>query len=178
MLPALIASAVVLLFGVYAESQNRVLYEQRLRAETLAKVNLIRAKLAGNITADMQVVRGLVAIIAAEPEIDQDRFATLAKKLVRGDTYLRNIAGAPDLVISLMYPMAGNEQAIGLDYRDVPAQREAALRARDTRDLVIAGPVQLKQGGTGLIGRFPVFVDGAGSGPYGSNGKFWASSRR
>ena len=55
--------------------------------------------------------------------------------------------------------MAGNERAIGLDYRNNEAQREAAFRARDTGELVLAGPVDLVQGGQGFIGRFPVFID-------------------
>ena len=67
-----------------------------------------------------------------------------------------------------MYPVAGNEKAIGLDYRKNPAQRAAALRARDERALVLAGPVDLQQGGQGFIGRFPVFVKSAGD-----SERFW-----
>ena len=33
------------------------------------------------------------------------------------------------------------------------------LRARDTGRLVLAGPVDLVQGGRGFVGRFPVFID-------------------
>ena len=60
-----------------------------------------------------------------------------------------------------MYPLEGNEKAIGLDYNKNPAQREAALRARDSGSLILAGPVDLVQGGTGFIGRFPVFTGDA-----------------
>ena len=35
----------------------------------------------------------------------------------------------------------------------------ACAEARDTGELVLAGPVDLVQGGHGFIGRFPVFVD-------------------
>ena len=103
-------------------------------------------------------------MIETEPDMSQERFAALAGNLFREETQLRNIAGAPDLVVSLMYPMAGNERAIGLDYRTNPDQREAALRARDSRHLVLAGPVELRQGGVGIIGRFPIFIrNGDGS---------------
>ena len=80
---------------------------------------------------------------------------------------MRNVAGAPDLVISLMYPMQGNERAIGLDYRRNAAQRDAALKVRDESRLIIAGPVELVQGGQAFIARFPVFT---GSG---DTRKFW-----
>jgi diguanylate cyclase (GGDEF)-like protein len=91
--------------------------------------------------------------------MSQARFAELAEGLLREKTQLRNIAGAPGLVISLMYPVQGNEKALGLDYRQHERQREAVLRARDTKELVLAGPVNLRQGGQGFIGRFPVFLD-------------------
>jgi sensor domain CHASE-containing protein len=57
-----------------------------------------------------------------------------------------------------MYPIEGNEAAVGLDYRTAPTQFEAADRARRTRELVLAGPLELKQGGIGLITRIPVFL--------------------
>ena len=62
-----------------------------------------------------------------------------------------------------MYPMKSNEKAMGLDYRKDERQRAAALRARDERKLILAGPVDLKQGGQGFIGRIPVFVRSAGN---------------
>ena len=64
-----------------------------------------------------------------------------------------------------MYPLAGNEAAIGLDYRTNEVQREAALRVRETGKLVVAGPLDLVQGGTGLIGRAPIYETPPGSAP-------------
>ena len=40
-------------------------------------------------------------------------------------------------------------------------QRDAAERARDTGEMVLAGPIDLVQGGRGFIARFPVFIGGA-----------------
>jgi diguanylate cyclase (GGDEF)-like protein len=157
-LPALIALCVLLIAGVYADRQNRQVAEQALRADVAKEVNLIRARLEGNINGNLQLVRGLVATIVTEPGMNQARFAQLTASLLREGTQIRNIAGAPGLVISLMYPMQGNERAVGLDYRKDARQRQAVLRARDTRKLVLAGPVDLKQGGQGFIGRFPVFL--------------------
>jgi diguanylate cyclase (GGDEF)-like protein len=157
-IPAAIAVAVIILGGIFAEHQNRLVYEQASRADVLAEVNLIRAKLEGNINGTIQLVRGLVATLVTEPDMDQARFAELAENLFREHSQLRNIAAAPDLVVSMMYPIEGNERAIGLDYRLDGRQRDAALRARDSGELVLAGPVDLRQGGQGFIGRFPVFT--------------------
>ncbi|MGE0501324.1 MAG: EAL domain-containing protein [Rhizobiaceae bacterium] len=161
-LPAAVAILVVFLAALFADQQNRALHRERLRADITAELTLIRAKLEGNVNGNLQLVRGLIATVATEPTMDQARFADLAGKLLDNRSQIRNIAGAPDLVVSLMYPLAGNEKAIGLDYNDNEQQREAALRARDTGDLVLAGPVDLVQGGRGFIGRFPVFIDDPG----------------
>ncbi|MBM3581428.1 MAG: hypothetical protein FJX37_05615 [Alphaproteobacteria bacterium] len=72
---------------------------------------------------------------------------------------LRNISAAPDFVVRYVFPLRGNEGALGLDIGNHPAQREAAFRARDIGEMVLAGPIDLIQGGRGFIGRFPVFVD-------------------
>src|SRR5690606_37451185 len=54
-------------------------------------------------------------------------------------------------------------QSLGIDYRAMPEQRAPVFRARETGDLVLAGPVDLVQGGQGFIARFPVEVhDGQG----------------
>lgn len=158
-IPAAIATAVLLLAAFFADYQNKIVSEQSLRAEVASHVNLIRAKLEGHINADIQLVRGLVATIVTEPDMKQDRFAELAKNVFQEESQLRNIAGAPGLVITLMYPLEGNEKAVGLDYNKDEKQREAALRARDTHQMILAGPVDLRQGGQGFIGRFPVFLN-------------------
>ncbi|MFD2648206.1 EAL domain-containing protein [Devosia albogilva] len=167
MVPALVALVLLLVGAVAIERQSASLAEERARTAVVAEVSLIRAKLEGNINANIQLVRGLVATISTEPDMDQDRFTELAANLFAEQSQLRSIAAAPDLVVQMTYPLVGNERAIGLDYRVTEAQREAVLRARDTGRLVMAGPVDLVQGGTGFIGRFPVFADDP------SGDRFW-----
>jgi sensor domain CHASE-containing protein/nitrogen-specific signal transduction histidine kinase/ActR/RegA family two-component response regulator len=157
---AVIAVLVVILAGIFADSQNRQVHEQRLRGEVLGKLSILRANLEGDISGNIQLVQGLIGVISTEPEIEQERFARLGSSLLAGRSQIRNVAAAPGLVITLMYPMQGNEAAIGLDYQQNPAQREAALRARDAGTMVLAGPVDLVQGGRGFVGRSPVYVDG------------------
>jgi signal transduction histidine kinase len=70
---------------------------------------------------------------------------------------LRSIAFAPGFVIRHIYPVVGNEAALGLDYRDAPAQFVGVERASRTGEPVIAGPLTLVQGGEAIVGRFPVF---------------------
>ena len=166
-LPALVALAVLLVGGVVLDQQNSRLQKERARSEVMAELSLIRAKLEGNINSNIQLVRGLVATISTEPDMEQPRFAALVSNLFEERSQLHSIAAAPDLIVTMSYPLEGNERAIGLNYLENLAQRDAVVRARDTGQLVLAGPVTLVQGGRGFIGRFPVYVEGP-EGP-----RFW-----
>ncbi|WP_082086917.1 response regulator [Teredinibacter purpureus] len=144
-------------------------FEQVERTDVLQQLALIRAKIEGNIAANVQTALGLAAAIAADPALTQGQFTRIASPLFRGHTQLRNVGAAPDMVLRFIYPLEGNESAIGLNYRHAADQWAAASEARMTGELIVAGPVELKQGGQGLIGRLPVFVYDE----TGESGKFW-----
>jgi signal transduction histidine kinase len=155
---AVLAVALVLA-SWQVERINDQRYLARVRAETQAQLVEVRDRLESSLIGDVQLVQGLISAIAADPMIDQKRFERAVRPLFAGRTHLRNIGGAPDMVIRLMYPLAGNEKAVGLDYRKTPAQFAAAEQARLARQVVLAGPLQLAQGGIGLIARLPIYLD-------------------
>lgn len=170
MVPAAVVAGAVLVAEIATERFYAERHIQELRVSMTETLGTLRARVEGNINGNAQLVRGLVAAIGVEPNISQKRFAALAAQIFRARSHLRNIGAAPDLVIRFMYPLKGNEAAIGFDYRTSPTQREAAERARAVDDIVVAGPVNLVQGGQGFISRMPVFSRADGSG---EQGRFW-----
>lgn len=168
-IPTIVIGICLLAAGIYIDRLNRHNFEVQLRHQVSSQLGIIRAQLEGDIHSNAQLVQGLVASIKADPDMSQAHFTALARHLLEQHSQLRNIAAAPDLVIRYMYPVAGNEAAIGLDYRSLPDQIDVVLLARDTGKLIIAGPVDLVQGGRGFIARIPVFLN-----PDNSNGsRFW-----
>lgn len=167
---ALLAVLLVLTLEQVVESFARRSELVQERSEVLHHLAAVRARLEGAISANLFLVHGLTAVIASRPDIDQAGFANVAKSLMDERHALRNIGGAPNMVVSMIYPLEGNEAAIGLDYRSSPTQREAALRARDRGKAVIAGPLVLRQGGVGVIARDPVFLP---PGRPGGQPRFW-----
>jgi len=165
--PMLVALLVIVVAGIWVDRQAQTLAENQLRAAALAKISVIRAKLEGNVSSNIQLVRGLVATISTEPDMDQARFEALAGTLFDEDSQLRSVAGAPDLVVRLNYPFAANQAAIGLDYRNNPSQWVGVREAVESGRLVLAGPIDLVQGGRAFIGRFPVYVG------EGAERRFW-----
>ena len=146
-------------------------HHHELRSNTLHQLSSIRAKLEGIINSTLFLTRGVVAYVAGHPEINQKEFHQLAKELLLEDTHIRNMGLARDNVITHMYPLKGNEAAIGLNYMDHPKQRGAVIRAIETRRTVVAGPVNLVQGGKGFISRTPVFLTPSGKKP--GSGNYW-----
>ncbi len=150
----------LVVFAVRADLVSTERSKTAARAEVQAELAVIRSQLESNLIADLQLVRGLPGLFALEPNLTQEQFERAVKPLFLEQSRIRNIAAAPDMVIRLMYPIAGNEEAIGLDYRTIPEQFETVDLARRQRRLVLAGPVELVQGGTGFISRIPIFEEG------------------
>ena len=163
-LSAAIAAALVVAGEQTIEHFEKRSLREHEQSHVLNELSQLRAGLEAVINANMLLTRGLAAVIAAQPDIDQRGFSQIARNLIDDRHALRNIAGAPGMVIAMTHPVEGNEAAIGLDYRKHPTQREAAMRAVRTRDTVIAGPLPLVQGGTAIIAREPVFLEAVAEG--------------
>lgn len=129
--------------------------ENRTRDE----VNQFRASLQQILSRDVQLIRGMIGYVRARPNLTSSEFNLIAQDILEGaPAHVQNLALARDLVISHIYPETGNRAALGLDYRTVPAQWDAVKRVIDEGRIVVAGPVDLVQGGVGLIARFPILL--------------------
>jgi len=167
-LPALVAIAAMVGIMVYADWQNQTSARSDKRAEVSEMLGLVRSRLQGSIYANIQSVSGIVGVLETEPAMEQARYTAVAERVLKGKGQFINIAAAPDFVVRMVYPFAHNAKVLGLNYLENPAQRAAALEARDTGRVIVTGPVKLVQGGEGLIVRFPVNATGADGAPH-----FW-----
>jgi diguanylate cyclase (GGDEF)-like protein len=85
-------------------------------------------------------------------------FPAVARRLLAYYPAAANLQLAPGGVVSQIIPLEGNEKAIGHDLFHDKARVAEAEATRDSGKLTLAGPYQLIQGGTGFIGRLPVFM--------------------
>ena len=155
-LPAAVALIAMVTIIFFVDWQVRYSNERDMRQRVTEDLLRIRTRLENNIHGNVKLVQGYVAALETEPDMDQKRYSELGNRILTGDTPIRNIAAAPGFVVSLVHPIKGNERALGLDYSKNDAQRAAALRVRDSRQLLLTGPVKLVQGGNAVIARFPV----------------------
>lgn len=80
-------------------------------------------------------------------------------KDIMGEQALRNIALAPQGIVSEIYPLKGNESAVGHNLLTDPARMTEANTARESRSLTLAGPFNLRQGGVGAVGWLPIYFN-------------------
>ncbi|MCP4596668.1 EAL domain-containing protein [Neptuniibacter sp.] len=131
---------------------------ENIKHEAFVNLLTLGARLEGEINSHLVVLRGLKAEIAINSDITQSEFESLAQEYLQSQLSISHLGLAPDLVITNIYPLQGNERALGLDYRTVPQQMAVIQEAIDKNEIIIAGPVKLVQGNTALVVRVPVFI--------------------
>lgn len=161
---ALLFLSILLIFWWQASNwyADRLLREQY--AEAREDVSLRGNILSAAINRRFALVEGLHAFVHTEGASSdlQYKFDTFAAGLYSSTPGIRNIALAPAGVIQLVYPIEGNESVVGYD----PGQDERSevrsdvQRALESREIILSGPIELIQGGQGLILRKAVFQDG------------------
>ncbi len=88
-----------------------------------------------------------------------DNFDALAEGFYGQSSVISCVQMAPRGVVTYMHPYEGNEGAYGHDLFADPERVEEATIARKTGNIIISGPLTLKQGGRGLISRIPIYSD-------------------
>jgi signal transduction histidine kinase len=172
---SLSAALVVLTILLLAWWQASRWYEALLLSESKAQA-AVRASLRGNalslaIGRRFALLQGLHAYVQAEanaPDL-QAKFEVFAAELYKAPSArgVRNIALAPDGIVCCVYPLAGNEAVIGYAPLDDPRPqvRQDVERAIASGEIILSGPIDLVQGGLGLIARQAVYIppeDGQG----------------
>ena len=153
------------LYGVYGLRYERDLSRQR--AEAAEALATLRTHLEAELHARLHLAEAVAAYVKAHPDLTPPTFRELARLLTGNRPGIRSLQLAKDSVVSHVYPLKGNEPAVGLRLLELPGQREAVARALRLGDTVVAGPVELVQGGTAFIARTPIRVpDPAGEPRY------------
>ncbi len=140
---------------VWQQQQKNIEVE---RYQLLQQVSHHAASLEATIRTAVVVSESLRNEIILHPQQPLAELESRVDLLLKDYPLFRHIALAPDLVIRYVYPRAGNEAALGVNYRLIPEQYAAIEKAIALGGPLLAGPVKLVQGGSGLILRVPVFT--------------------
>ena len=132
---------------------------QQLRHE-IASAGQLRALLESELNIPLYLTIGLTAHVQARNgDIAPAEMHLLLPELAHQARHIRNIGVAPDNTLRYIYPLIGNEQALGLYYPDLAEQWPDIATIITQREARLVGPVQLVQGGSAFIYRIPVYLN-------------------
>ncbi len=160
--------AAVVSFLVLAALTQFLTYQQyllsiRARLEkTQREADVISDKLKAALAQSLSATKTLAFLV--ENYGVPENFSHVAKNILESNQYVDAIELTRKGVITHVYPAEGNAGVIGYDVLGDSLRRNEALKAIEKHQMFFAGPFQLKQGGTAVVGRLPIFKDGAFAG--------------
>lgn len=153
---ALLATITHFLISLHDETD-----ESRDKVRVLAFGSSLRARLNHELGAVLFPATGLVSYLSTRHgALRREEIQDMLRSLHEASRHARNFAVAVGYRVTYIHPLEGNEKALGLHYPDQPDQWPHVKRAADTGQPVLIGPVDLVQGGRGLIYRVPISVRG------------------
>ena len=141
----------LLTYHRYLRNQDQVL--QKINQEA----DFVKDKLQAALSFSLSATKTL-AFLVEEYGVPKD-FASTAKEILEANKYIDALELTREGVITHVYPLEGNESALGYNILNDPATRKEALKALEKKELYFAGPLTLKQGGQAVIGRLPIFQE-------------------
>jgi len=110
---------------------------QKVEAELGRNLAITRANLEAIIFQDTYLADSLATVVTLDQDLASSHWKSIAQKLLNKAQFVRSIGIAPNNIISKVYPLEGNESAIGLDYRTQPKQLVSVNKARELMDVYI-----------------------------------------
>lgn len=132
--------------------------QQQQKALNIERLAEVRANIEGAFNGATNLTAGLIAFVSSNGEISDEFFTQLSEQLLEQNSLIRHITLAPDNIISYIYPLEGNEAALGLDLINHPEQGLATRIMMETAEPVLAGPYKLAQGDSAIIHRVPIYL--------------------
>ena len=138
--------------------QNQ-LKEAKLKADYTAQTTIGRVKSQLNhYLAESNLMKHM---IEAGYTVDDEEFSVLSSLMQDDQNVIKAHELAKDGIVTLIYPMSGNEAALGLNMLEHPARKQEARLAKESSEYTIAGPFELQQGDIGALLFDPIYTTDA-----------------
>lgn len=138
-------------------------YEADIRAIVSSDADALARNLSDLVARETASVDALAAFVEngeGDDEYLRAEFPQFGDALLQLGQTIRSVQLGPDGILDYVHPLEGNEEALGLDLMADESRRALLEPAIASGATVIQGPVELVQGGLGLIVRRPIYIDG------------------
>ena len=147
----MIGLVVLVNIGIRADSSQRDLIRSRAELNAVTYADHMKA----DIVRGIDITNTFEQIVISENG-KISMFSKVAENMMAD--YIQSIQIAPDGVVTEIYPEAGNETG-KIDLIHDKERGKISCYARDNDVITMQGPFSLKQGGTGIAVRNPVYVE-------------------
>lgn len=151
-------AASVTIYGVYYSYLMEVDRENSVVATAAQeRISHVAAALSQSLNVRLNHTRSLAAFVRTHKDFTEEHFHIFASTLQKDLVGLRSLQLAPNGIVRYLTNLEQNRAALGHDLFADPKRRPLVQKSVDTRMYIIAGPIDLVQGGKAIIARLPVF---------------------
>ncbi|MFZ6850068.1 bifunctional diguanylate cyclase/phosphodiesterase [Undibacterium sp. RuRC25W] len=135
--------------------EQSALIEEHLSTSGLATIQVreIEDKLAHALSATYAV-----ASLIKDHNGNVDNFESFGNHLLSYHSSIAALYLAPNGITSKVVPTVWRKFGLGIDLFNDPERKTEAIIAKKTNQLSLAGPLMLRRGSIGIIGRLPIFL--------------------
>jgi PAS domain S-box-containing protein len=146
----------ILCIGIIAVS---LLRNHILKEEERNQMNIILANAHQNMEQSLKNCYTTTVSLALTLNNDgiPQNFDAVSDQLIKLNPIVSAVQLVPDGVIRYIYPLEGNEPALDLDILNSKYLQKEAKKSVESQKIYFAGPLNLKQGGIGIVGRLPIY---------------------
>ncbi len=156
----IVVAAAVFGAGDYVIGLDSERMAANAHAELLSHGNELQARITRELSNALYLSSGLSAYVAVRHrKPDRGEIDGIFSRLYAKARHVRNFSVATGTTLTYVYPLKGNEIVLGLRYQDLPEQWPGIKAIIDSGKPLLTGPIDLVQGGRGLIYRIPILAD-------------------
>lgn len=141
----------------YLTYKDFQLYQSSEKQSVIDQKNILEKKIVYALRNSFSAIKTLAYLEENFGIVDD--FEKVAMEILQQNQNLDAIQLLEGGTIKFVYPIEGNESVIGYNILEDPNRKREAILAMESESVFFAGPFELKQGGTGIVGRMPIFKE-------------------
>lgn len=157
--PAAVAAGAFLFLAVVSIGITKYIIqldEQKERKDALMAAAGVKHQIETTLENALSAAKTLALFVQNKPV--ETSYDQICKNIFSIYSGIDAIELGPDGIVRYVYPVEPNKSVVGFNILTDPLQKDEAILAIKNRQMHFAGPLNLKQGGIGVVGRQPIFI--------------------
>ena len=165
------ALAIITITAVFFEIDRDIHHQATSQRSVDAekRIGVVSSFITSAMNVRLNLTQSLAAFVTTNREFTQTEFDQFASMLQKSMPGVKSLQLAPQGVVTYLTNLEANRKAIGHSLLTDPRRKDLALKSIRTQEYIIAGPINLIQGGSAIIARRPLYFPEDGK----SEEKFW-----